>query len=211
MQTSSRRTTSLPSLLFLLLNVLFPHLAFSGDAKLKVLFLDDSGNGKGGSSSGSSSPYLGNSFPYILSWGDTGQVFDPYYMDSLSRMAAEANPPNQPNDFDPDRAEEVAQKALTVKLADSMNRTLQGSELKDEYKATLKEISRLKRLVNYSVQRDGSSYAVSRKRKGKKLVEFQVEPSSKTGLSPQLKIGAMGRLRYDTDAEGVIFELRSKW
>lgn len=199
------------ALVSMFLSFLTVSMPVCAQAKLKVLFLDGRGNENSRSEGRADNNFLEQSFPSMITWGDTGAVFDPYYLDNLKRMAYEANPHDNPNEFDPDRAEEVAQKALTVKLADSANRTLAGSDLKDEYRLAIKTVSDLKKLVNYSVQRSDTGYAVSKKKKGKKLLEFQVEPSTRTGLSPQLKVGQMGRFRYDTDAQGLIFELRGKW
>jgi hypothetical protein len=182
-------------------------------ARLRTLFLDSSDDGA--QRSGQGGVFDRSLLPdIIVGPGESGMaVFDGYFMDNLRRLAVEANPTDSVHDFDEDRASHVAKRALAARLTDSVQRTALQSEFKDEYRSIIRGFASIKRALAYGVHRDaqGVTFGRSSKRKGKKILELQVEPSARTLFSPQLKVGEMSRLRYDTDNQGFIFEIRHNW
>jgi hypothetical protein len=150
----------------------------------------------------------------MVSSSEQGMAFfDGYFMDNLRRMAVEANPTDSIHDFDEERASNVAKRALAARLTDSVQRTALQSDFRDEYRSIIRGFAAVKRALAFGVHRDGQGLSVGRssKRRGKKIVELQVEPSARTIFSPQLKIGELSRVRYDTENQGFMFEIRHNW
>jgi hypothetical protein len=143
--------------------------------------------------------------------GGRNPLFDEYYMDGVTKLQFEASPDQNPNDFDERKSSRAAQRALTVKLGQTVTDTLNHSDLREAYRRALKGFQDVRDSVRFSVQKNDEGYSVSRTPKGAKLLEFDVEPSDKTGLAPHVNVMDTGRVRYDTSISAVMFEFRQDW
>lgn len=148
----------------------------------------------------------------LLSSGDsTRSLFDEYYVGNISRIAEQASISDRPEDFDEEQASKAGQRALTMRISDSIHRNLLTSDLRPYYKSTVKEVIRLRKKINYSLQSNGAALSVSNKRKGKKLLEFDLEPNLKSVASPILRILNIGQIKVDPADQSVMYEFRRGW
>jgi hypothetical protein len=144
--------------------------------------------------------------------GKKSGLFDAYYVDGLQRMQVESMIGGNPNDIDQDKQANAGQRALTMKIGQTINSVLTQSDLRDSYRSALRSFQQARESVKVSVQHDQQGYAIGRKQKGPKVLELDVEPSTQTGLAPQLKFyDEAARMRYDQNRKAIMFEFRCDW
>jgi len=116
---------------------------------------------------------------------------------NLSRLKEEAQPSWNPDDIDTDQTRRVVEKAFAIQSARSLNVLIKRSDVGDYYRDVIKGVKGIQKLFRYSLQSDGSSVTVSKKRKGSKLLELNLQFNVNQGVDPQITIGDAMRFRYD--------------
>jgi hypothetical protein len=138
-------------------------------------------------------------------------IFDNYYIDGVRRLQIEANPTRNANDIDERVLSRAGQRVFTVQMTDTINSTLNNSELRESYRRVVKSLQRARDTVKFSVRSDHDGYHFTQKQKGSKLVEFHLEPNDQTVVAPHVTLVDIGRLRYDPSRKAVLFEVRQDW
>jgi len=133
----------------------------------------------------------------ILSSTSDTNLYDPLTIQQLRLLKEDAQPSWDPDDIDPDKTRRVVEKAMAIELGRTLAWQIQRSELRDLYNDTSRALKRLQQRFRYSLQSDGNSLSVSRRKQGRKLLELNMEFNVKRGLDPQIRIGDSLRFRYD--------------
>jgi hypothetical protein len=128
---------------------------------------------------------------------DSDDKYDPITINQLRMLKEEAQPSWHPDDVDPYQLRRVAQKALTIEVGRAFSKRINGSELRPTYRAALRTYHSIQERFRYSIQDNGDAITFSRKNKGKKLLELNLDLNLKRGLDPQILIGDFMRFRYD--------------
>ncbi|MBN8548172.1 MAG: hypothetical protein J0M12_02530 [Deltaproteobacteria bacterium] len=149
---------------------------------------------------------LGSTFDRILTETASTELYDPFTINNLKRMQAEAQPDWDPAGIDPDRTRTVAERAFSIQAGRSMINTLKNSDVRQTYYDVVGTFSSVQEAFRFSVRNDGSSLSVGKKGTGQKLIEFNVEFNLRQGLDPQLRIGRSGKLHYDTNLNAPMLE-----
>ena len=124
-------------------------------------------------------------------------LYDPLTIESLRRLRDDYQPRWDPDDIDPVRTRRAVTKAFSIQLARSISRLVKGSELRGTYHLIREKMKEFRNSFRYSIQDSGDTFSISKKKRGRKLLEFNVEINSRTLLDPQLVIGDRVRFRYD--------------
>ena len=140
---------------------------------------------------------LGTSLDNILTSTSDSSLYDPLTVGQLRMLMEDAQPSWDPSGYDPDKTRRLGEKALAMQLGQSISRQIKESELRDTYNSLMRLYKQIKQSFRYSVQTDGDSFEVSRKKKGRKLLELNVDFNLKHGMDPQLRVGENFRFRYD--------------
>lgn len=149
---------------------------------------------------------LGASIDKMLSQGSDTDLYDPMTIENLKRLKEEAQPQLNPDDIDPLRTRTVVEQALALQSGQSVINLIKTSDLRETYLAIKRGFLNFQDAVRYKVQRDSSGFQVSREKKGKSLIEFNVEFNAHTVLDPQLRIGEVVRFRYDYGDKAPVLE-----
>jgi hypothetical protein len=150
-------------------------------------------------------------FESILQDSVDTDIIDPISLDTLKRLKDEAQPPYNPLDYDPERTRKIAEKALSIQTSQTLVRTLKGSELQPLLRYAKRSMDLARDYFRYSLQDDGDGLTVSKKPKGKKLIELNMEFNASTGMDPQLRLGQSWRLRYDFVESTPLLEFRAQF
>ncbi|MDC0357342.1 hypothetical protein OAO01_00870 [Oligoflexia bacterium] len=138
-----------------------------------------------------------SAFDSIIGSSTDTDLYEPLTIGNLRRLKDRAQPAWNPDDIDPYRTRRVVEKAFAIQTGRNLNKLLIRSELRDVYREIKQGLVSFRNLFRYSLQTDGSSYQVSKKNVGKKLLELNLEFNAHQGVDPQIKIGELIRFRYD--------------
>lgn len=139
-------------------------------------------------------------------------MFDGYYVESLRRSGEQAIMGSRPSEIDPKQTSLVARKALLMNGTNSFHNTLLGSELRQDYKGLLNTFNVVKEKLQLSVSKNPNGEVnLTQKAKGKKLVEFGIQPDLGLKCQPFIKFLDNTRLRYDPVNQRTIFEVKTNW
>lgn len=133
-------------------------------------------------------------------------LYDPITIANLRRMKEEAGAQVNQDDIDPDLTRRVGEKALAIQSGRTLLNTIRNSDLRETYEAVKQSFESVRNSIRYSVQKEGGSYTVSKKRRGARLLELDVEFSPRRVLEPHLRIGDAVRFRYDYEERAPVLE-----
>lgn len=149
---------------------------------------------------------LGSTFDKILSETASTDLYDSFTVMTLKRMQAEAQPAWDPAGIDPDLTRQVAERAFSIQAGRTIVATLKKSDLRETYRDVISCFTTIQEALRLTLKDTGSSWSMSKKAPGKKLIEFKVEFNMRHGLDPQLNMGETMRFRYDTASRGPLLE-----
>jgi hypothetical protein len=129
--------------------------------------------------------------------GANTSAYHPLTLAHLRLLKEVAQPTLHPEDYDPDMTKIVVQKVLAIQSGRALSRLVEGSELRQTYRAAMTDIKALQNRFRYSLQSDGEGVAVSRQKLGRKLMELNLELNVRQGFDPQIHFGKDVRFRYD--------------
>lgn len=147
----------------------------------------------------------------ILNDTASTDLYDPITISTLRRLKEDAQPAWDGDDIDPEKTRRVVERAFAIQSGRNLSSTIEKSELKPLYQDIKDGLKEVQDTFRYSVQSNGDSLAVSRKKKGEKLLELNVELSLKQGLDPQFKLGENVRFRYDYSNQRPLLEYGFKF
>lgn len=142
----------------------------------------------------------------ILNDTASTDLYDPLTIQTLKRLKEDARPAWDGDDEDVDKTRRVVERALAIQSGRNISSTLEQSELRSTYRAIKQGLKNFQNNFRYSLQTTGKSMEVSKEKKGKKLLELNVELNLKQGLDPQLKMGEHLRFRYDYTSQRPLLE-----
>ncbi|MCB0353850.1 MAG: hypothetical protein KDD64_10010 [Bdellovibrionales bacterium] len=148
----------------------------------------------------STTPYrlsLESSVTDIFNSSSSETLYDELTLQQLRLLKERALPIWKSDDADPVRMQRVTEKALSMRLLESVSNQLMESDLRDSFEALRSYFRSLNDFLRYSVQSDGDSLSVTSKNRGKKWIEFRPEINLRQGIDPQIRIGERLRFRYD--------------
>lgn len=149
---------------------------------------------------------FGEELNRILATSAEGDIFDPLTLMNLQLMKEEAQPSWSREDVDAEKLRVVVQKTFAIQTARYTLPVIKDSELGTYYKSIERSIKSFTDLFNYSLQQSGSGLKVAKEKRGRKLAEFRLSLSPRSGLDPQIRIGDNSRLRYDWVAKRSMLE-----
>jgi hypothetical protein len=138
----------------------------------------------------------------------TTNLYDPLTIARLKRMQEMVAPQINIDDVDVEQTRSITEDALAIQSGRSAVRLIERSELQPLYRSIKDEFSAIQDALRFGVQQTPNGVSFTRKRKGRRLVELQVQFDPKTVLEPQLKIGDAVRFRYDFDQGEAIMEFQ---
>lgn len=125
-------------------------------------------------------------------------TYDARTMQILRNLHADSRPFWEgDHDNEVHRERRATERAFAIQSGRQLSTILNTSELKPIYNDVRSTLSRLQDVVRYSVQSDGSGISVSKKKKGRPLLELNLNFNLKQGLDPQIKMGENLYFRYD--------------
>lgn len=125
---------------------------------------------------------------------------DGYDSNSLHRLQLlhqDAAPLLNPDDFDLDRTRRATTKALMMEGGHSVSMLVHNSELGSIYRSALRSFKRIQSQFRYSIQESHTGYEVAREKRGKKIIELDLQFDIKRGVDPQLTFWDTIHFRYD--------------
>ncbi|RMG39705.1 MAG: hypothetical protein D6719_12690 [Candidatus Dadabacteria bacterium] len=134
-------------------------------------------------------------------------LYDQLTLNNLQRLKEEAQPPWNPADIDPYKTRQVVEKALAIQSGRSIIKLLNQSELRSSYLAFKRYLNSIRKALSFSLQDSGDRYLISREKKGKQLIELNMEFNLRNGLDPQLNLGNSLRFRYNYLEKRPVLEL----
>lgn len=140
---------------------------------------------------------LGSTLDKILEGTADTDPYDAVTISNLRRLKEDAQPENYPDDLDPYRTRRIVEKALAIQSGNSISRLIQQSELRPLYRAIKQEFFKIREHLKFSLQSGSDGLIVSRKPRGQKLLELNLELNLKQGMDPQIRIGESFKFRYD--------------
>lgn len=139
-------------------------------------------------------------------------MFDGYYVESLRRSGEQAMMGDRPYEIDPRQTSLVARRAMLMNGTNTFHNTMLNSEFRTEYKGLLNTFSKVKEKLQLSVSKNPSGEInLTQKAKGKKLLEFGIQPDLGLKIQPYVKFLDNTRLRYDPQNQRTIFEIKTNW
>ncbi len=140
---------------------------------------------------------LGSTMDRLLTDSASTDIYDPITLQALKRLRDEAVPRYNPLDVEPELSRRVAEKALAIQSGRSLSKLVHSSEIRGAYLSALDSLRSIQDMFRYSVQDTGESITVTKKRKGKRILELSMEFNLKQGIDPQIRVGESVRFRYD--------------
>jgi hypothetical protein len=154
---------------------------------------------------------LSSTVDRLIDFSTDTDLYDPLTIQRLRAMQEEAQPRTNPTDIDPYLTRRVAERALAIQSGRTIGSVLEKSELRSTFREIKSTMSSIQSWFRYSIQDRGNGLTISKRAKGKKLVELNVDLNLKEGLTPHLRIGDSVRFRMDDSYKTPMLEYGITW